>query len=521
LQKLPPRNSETLSESLPLDSFKSSRLSSPHPKVNAYDPPSILLEIHRVTWYRCHNILLRILVFCESMNTTWTQCKGLLRAKVSDHVMTHWIEPIVCEDISETKIVLSVPSNFFVGWIRDRYLQVLEESLLDVTGRRYEIDFESRGERADENEPLITSEELGCGRSPGPEGSPETLLSDEFARSRNLNPRYTFESFVVGGCNQFAHAAAMSVAENLGGSYNPLFIYGGVGLGKTHLMSAIGFSVLSRDRTKRVSFTTSEEFTNEMINCIRYDKMVDFRNKYRNVDLLLIDDIQFIAGKERTQEEFFHTFNSIYENRKQIVLTSDRSPNEISELEHRLRSRFSWGLIADMGVPDLETRVAILRRKAFEDCIELPDEVAYFLAEHIRSNVRELVGYLVRVVAMSKLQSLPLTKQLAELALRDIIHWQSKPVTIDDIIAQVSKAFHVKPADLKSKKKHKLFSVPRQVGMFLARELTELSYPVIGEAFGGKDHSTVIYAVRKIEKSLEENHSLRNAVEALKKDLRQ
>jgi chromosomal replication initiator protein len=453
------------------------------------------------------------------MDTTWTRCRGLLRTKVNDHVMATWLEPIVCEDISETKITLSVPNKFFIGWIKDKYLQILHDSLKDVAGRPYEIDFQSREEAGIDAELGIPPEALDT--EPCLSESPLAPLTDEFARSRNLNARYTFESFVVGGCNQFAHAAAMSVAENLGGSYNPLFIYGGVGLGKTHLMSAIGYAVLSKDRTKKVSFTTSEEFTNEMINSIRYDKMADFRNKYRSVDLLLIDDIQFIAGKERTQEEFFHTFNSIYENRKQIILTSDRSPNDISEMEHRLRSRFSWGLIADMGVPDMETRVAILKRKAFEDCIELPDDVAYFLAEHVRSNVRELVGYLVRVVAMSTLQSLSLTKELAERALRDIIHRQAKAITIDDIITQVSKAFHVKPADLKSKKKHKLFSVPRQVGMFLARDLTELSYPVIGEAFGGKDHSTVIYAVRKIEKALEQNHSLRNTVEALKQDLRQ
>lgn len=439
----------------------------------------------------------------------------VLRTRLSGHVMATWLEPVLCEELTESTITLSVPNTFFIVWIKDNYLKTLEESLREITGNALEITFQSREESIS---PEIEDNDR---RAPGSDVLEALSITDEFALKRNLNPRYTFASFVVGSCNQFAHAAALSVTENLAGSYNPLFIYGGVGLGKTHLMSSIGYGVLAKDKSKKVSFTTSEEFTNEMINSIRYDKMPEFRNKYRNVDLLLIDDIQFIAGKERTQEEFFHTFNSIYENRKQIVITSDRSPNEMSEMEHRLRSRFSWGLIADMGVPDLETRMAILKRKAFEDGLELPDEVAYFLAEHIKSNVRELVGYLVRVIAMSTLQSLPLTKELAQLALRDIIHRQTKTVTIDDIIAQVSKAFHVKPADIKSKKKHKQYALPRQVGMYLARELTELSYPVIGEAFGGKDHSTVIYAAKKIEKMLEQNHSLRNTVEALRQDIRE
>lgn len=439
----------------------------------------------------------------------------VLRTRLSGHVMATWLEPVLCEALTEQTITLSVPNTFFIVWIKDNYLPTLEECLKEVTGTTLEIAFQSREESVC---PPTDDAQESCLQQASSESS---SITEEFALKRNLNPRYTFASFVVGSCNQFAHAAALSVTENLAGSYNPLFIYGGVGLGKTHLMSSIGYGVLAKDKSKRVSFTTSEEFTNEMINSIRYDKMPEFRNKYRNVDLLLIDDIQFIAGKERTQEEFFHTFNSIYENRKQIVITSDRSPNEMSEMEHRLRSRFSWGLIADMGVPDLETRMAILKRKASEDGLDLSDDVAYFLAEHIKSNVRELVGYLVRVIAMSTLQSLPLTKDLAQLALRDIIHRQTKTVTIDDIIAHVSKAFHVKPADIKSKKKHKLYSLPRQVGMYLARELTEQSYPVIGEAFGGKDHSTVIYAAKKIEKMLEQNHSLRNTVDALRQDIRE
>ena len=437
----------------------------------------------------------------------------VLRGKVNDHVMSTWLEPVVCEEISEGKLTLSVPNNFFAAWIKDNYLSLLLDSLLELTGISYEVAFRCRDDSGQNNLPKLV-------HASHSKPNASFVITEEFALRRNLNPRYTFESFVVGSCNQFAHAAALSVSENLAGSYNPLFLYGGVGLGKTHLMSAVGYEVLSKNHKKRVSFSTSEEFTNEMINAIRFDKMADFRNKYRNVDLLLIDDIQFIAGKERTQEEFFHTFNTIYENRKQIIITSDRFPNEISDMEHRLKSRFSWGLIADIGVPDLETRVAILKRKAYEDALKLPDDVAYFLAETVETNIRELVGCLVRVIAMSSLQGLPLTRELAEMALKDIFRRSIKKITVDDILSHVAKAFNVKVADIKSKKKHKLYSLPRQVAMFLTRELTELSYPEIGTAFGGKDHSTVIYATRKIEKAMEENHSLRNMVDAVKKDIR-
>jgi chromosomal replication initiator protein len=278
---------------------------------------------------------------------------------------------------------------------------------------------------------------------------------------------------------------------------------------------------MTSDKSKRVSFSTSEEFTNEMINALRFEKMPEFRNKYRNIDLLMIDDVQFIAGKPRTQEEFFHTFNSLYEARKQIVLTSDRFPNEISDMEQRLRSRFNWGLVADMGTPDLETKIAILKKKAAEDNVILPDDVAFFLASKVESNVRDLVGYLVRVTAMSSLQGIPMSKQLAQNALRDILHRNTKAITVEDVISHVSKAFNVKIVDIKSKKKNKLYSLPRQVGMYLARELTEMSYPGIGAAFGGKDHTTVIYAMKKIDKTMEEDHSMRNLIESLKKSIRE
>jgi len=438
-----------------------------------------------------------------------------LRAKLNAHTMTTWLEPLACEQVTADTITFSVPNNFFVVWIKENYLKVIRESLKEISGNYYELIFTCRDNCSEPSPALETVP------SAYETAATDMSLTDEFALKRNLNPRYTFESFVVGSCNQFAHAAASSVSEKLGGSYNPLFLYGGVGLGKTHLMSSIGYAVLSREKARKISFVTSEEFTNEMINALRFQRMVDFRNKYRHLDLLMIDDIQFIAGKERTQEEFFHTFNSLYEGGKQIVVTCDRFPSELSDMEHRLRSRFSWGLIADMGVPDLETKVAILKRKAFEDSLQLPDEVAYFLAEQVESNIRELVGYFIRLAAMSTLQNIPLTKDLAQVALREILHRSAKTITIDQIISQVAKAFNVKPSDIKSKKKHKLYSLPRQVAMYLAREVTEQSYPEIGGAFGGKDHSTVIYGARKIEKALEQNHSLKNIVEGLKKNLRE
>ncbi len=447
------------------------------------------------------------------MINIWDQCLKKLRDQVNEHTFITWLSPLSCESISQKELLLTAPNNFFVGWVKDHYVDLIAQTIFEITGNNFVIDLKSRDECCsgmpaldDLSTPTISEDD-----------SIETL---EIVRKRNLNPRYTFESFVVGSCNQFAHAAAKSVSTNLGGNYNPLFIYGSVGLGKTHLMSAIGYSIAVNDRSKNIAFVTSEEFTNEMINAIRFDRMIDFRNRYRKLDLLMIDDIQFIAGKERTQEEFFHTFNSIYESSKQIVITSDRFPNEISEMEQRLRSRFSWGLIADMGRPDLETKIAILKRKAFEDSFNLPDDVAYFLASQVESNIRELVGYLIRVIAMSSLQGIPVSINLAKLALREILHRNSKAITIEDIINHVSKAFNIKPSDLKSKKKHKMYSLPRQVGMYLARSLTDLSYPEIGTAFGGKDHSTVIYGAKKIEKNLETDHSLKSLLEALRKDIR-
>ncbi len=460
-------------------------------------------------------IILTILFFFI-MDNMWIDCLPLLRTRVNDHIMSTWFDPMVCEHVSQERITFSVPNNFFVDWIRDNYLEIIEQVLKDKTGTTFEIRLVSR----DDFDPKVFEEVEEIGPiAVQPFQSSDT--TGEFALAKRLNPRYTFDSFVVGGCNAFAHAAALSVAENPGNSYNPLFVYAGVGLGKTHLVSAIGYSVLSVNKSARISFCTSEEFMNEMINSIRLARMDDFRNKYRKVDVLLIDDIQFIAGKERTQEEFFHTFNTIYDTRKQIVLTSDKLPNQIPGLEERLKSRFNWGLVADMGLPDLETKVAILKRKAYEDAIDLPDEVAYFLAENCDSNTRELVGSLVRITAMSAFHGEPISMNLVKHCFADKLVRACKIITVNDIISTVCRTFNVKPVDLKSKKKQKMYAFPRQVGMYLTRELTDLSYPEIGMAFGGRNHTTVMHAARKIEKEMASDHSLANIVEGLKRDLRE
>ncbi|RSK25435.1 chromosomal replication initiator protein DnaA, partial [Bacillus sp. HMF5848] len=336
-----------------------------------------------------------------------------------------------------------------------------------------------------------------------------------------LNSKYTFDTFVIGQGNRFAHAASLAVAEAPAKAYNPLFIYGGVGLGKTHLMHAIGHYVLEHNPAAKVVYLSSEKFTNEFINSIRDNKTVDFRNKYRSVDVLLIDDIQFLAGKEQTQEEFFHTFNTLHEESKQIVISSDRPPKEIPTLEDRLRSRFEWGLITDITPPDLETRIAILRKKAKADGLDIPNEVMLYIANQIDSNIRELEGALIRVVAYSSLINKDINADLASDALKDIIP-SSKPrvITIQDIQKVVSQHFNVKVEELKAKKRTRTIVEPRQVAMYLSRELTDASLPKIGEEFGGRDHTTVIHAHEKISKKLESDPNFQRTFKEIQSQLK-
>jgi chromosomal replication initiator protein len=317
--------------------------------------------------------------------------------------------------------------------------------------------------------------------------------------SAGLNPRYTFDTFIVGSSNQFAHAACRAVAEAPSRSYNPLFIYGGVGLGKTHLMHAIGHYVLLHDRNLVLTYISSERFMNEMINAVRYDRLIDFRERYRSVDVLLVDDVQFLAGKEGTQNEFFHTFNALYDSQKQIVLSSDCPPHEIEQLEERLRSRFEWGLIADIQSPDLETKVAILKKKAEAEAVPLPDSVAIYIAGRIKSNIRELEGSLIRLIAYASLTGRELSVDLAQEVLRNVKDHEEKAVTIDHIQKFVSEYYQLKLADLKSRNNSKSIAMPRQVAMYLCKSLTHASLPEIGRSFGGKHHSTVIHSIRKVE----------------------
>jgi chromosomal replication initiator protein len=344
------------------------------------------------------------------------------------------------------------------------------------------------------------------------------VVNDEM--SSTLNPKYTFNSFVIGNSNRFAHAASLAVAEAPAKAYNPLFIYGGVGLGKTHLMHAIGHYILQNNPKSKVVYVSSEKFTNELINSIKDDKNVDFRNKYRNVDVLLIDDIQFIAGKERTQEEFFHTFNALYEADKQIILSSDRPPKEIPTLEDRLRSRFEWGLIADIQAPDFETRIAILKKKADVENLNIPNEVMVYIATKIKSNIRELEGALIRIVAYSSLTNKEISVDLAAEALKDIIsNEQNKQVTIDLIQDIVANYFNLKVDELKSSRRTRNIAFPRQIAMYLSRKLTDMSLPKIGEEFGGRDHTTVIHAYEKISTNLKKDESLKNVINDLTKKI--
>jgi chromosomal replication initiator protein len=368
---------------------------------------------------------------------------------------------------------------------------------------------------ADRTEARNTGEEQAPPPPPQNETRKESPIK-EWNPAFNLNRKYTFGEFVAGSSNQFAVAAAMAVANNPATTYNPLFIYGGVGLGKTHLINAIGNFILSSNREMKVCYYTSEKFMNELINSLRYAKMDEFRNKFRSMDVLLIDDVQFIAGKERTQEEFFHTFNALYESHKQIVVTSDKFPKEIPGLEERLRSRFEWGLIADIQPPDVETKQAILKMKAEQNGIQLPEEVALFLATSVSSNVRELEGFLIRIGAYASLTSTPVTLEMAREVLKDILVEKNRELTVEEIQKTVAAHFSIKISDLKSAKRLKALVLPRQIAMYLSRILTSCSYPEIGERFGGKDHSTIIHAIKKIEKHMEEDFQLRSTVNTLK-----
>lgn len=440
------------------------------------------------------------------MEILWEKSGRIIKERISRQNFETWICPIKIVSLKGGNVNLSVPNKFFKDWLTENYLPVIVDSLSQVIGIKANINFIIRGDKE-----RIVVEKVK--KSNTPEDNPRKI-------NQSLNLNYCFDRFVVGSCNQFAHAASVAVSEQPAKNYNPLFIYGGVGLGKTHLLNSIGIHTLSLYRGMNVLYISAEEFVNELINSIRYDRMQRFREKFRNIDSLLIDDIQFIAGKDRTQEEFFHTFNALHDSGKQIVVTSDSFPKDIPKLEERLRSRFEWGLIADIQPPEIETKVAIINAKAHENNIIIPDNVAYYIASDAQSNIREIEGYLIRISAYSSLTKRQIDMELVNDVLKNIFKQNgSKAITVDIIIKAVGNKFDVKISDIKSQKRNKNYIIPRQIAMYLSRKLTSLSYPDIGLAMGGKDHSTVIYGNGKISRLKEKDVKLKQIIQSIEDSL--
>lgn len=446
------------------------------------------------------------------LNELWQKTLNIIKGEMSEVSFNTWIKSCEPISISSDTIKISVPNSFTQDILEKRYKDLVANSIKVVCSKLFKIEFLISSDLNVEDvkkEPKVT-----------PQKNKVIVVNDEM--STTLNPKYTFDSFVIGNSNRFAHAASLAVAEAPAKAYNPLFIYGGVGLGKTHLMHAIGHYILQNNPNAKVVYVSSEKFTNELINSIKDDKNEEFRNKYRNVDILLIDDVQFIAGKERTQEEFFHTFNALHDANKQIILSSDRPPKEIPTLEDRLRSRFEWGLIADIQIPDFETRMAILKKKAEVEKLNVANEVMIYIATKIKSNIRELEGALIRIVAYSSLTNREITVDLASEALKDIISKkQGRNITINLIQDIVSSYFNLRIEDLKSQRRTRNVAYPRQIAMYLSRKLTDMSLPKIGEEFGGRDHTTVIHAYEKISDNLNTDENLQHTIDTITKKLTQ
>jgi len=441
----------------------------------------------------------------ENIADLWHAALANIEKKISKPSFDTWLKSTKAHSLQGDLLIITAPNEFARDWLEERYSQLIAGILYEITGEELSVKFIiPQNQKEAENDVQLPPKKVKKDDDHG-----------EFPQGI-LNQKYTFDTFVIGSGNRFAHAASLAVAEAPAKAYNPLFIYGGVGLGKTHLMHAIGHYVLDHNPAAKVVYLSSEKFTNEFINSIRDNKAENFRNKYRNVDILLIDDIQFLAGKESTQEEFFHTFNALHEESKQIIISSDRPPREIPTLEDRLRSRFEWGLITDITPPDLETRIAILRKKAKAEGLDIPNEVMLYIANQIDSNIRELEGALIRVVAYSSLINKDINADLAAEALKDIIP-SSKPkvITILDIQKTVGELFSIKLEDFKAKKRTKSLAFPRQIAMYLSRELTDYSLPKIGEEFGGRDHTTVIHAHEKISKLLQTDAQLQRQMKEL------
>lgn len=443
------------------------------------------------------------------MNRLWLETTSSLEKSMNSQHFSTWIKPIRFVALEKDVVRLEVPNRFILDWVKDHYLQIIKKTISDLGNVQYKVEVSITKKR----ENVFINKEEKEQNEKVKQFKNKKIIDNNYA---NLNPKYTFEEFVSGSFNQFAYAAAMAVANNPATTYNPLFIYGGVGLGKTHLVTAIGNEIIKNRPEMKVCYYSSEKFMNELINSLRYAKMDEFRNKFRSMDILLIDDVQFIAGKERTQEEFFHTFNALYESHKQIVVTSDKFPKDIPGLEERLRSRFEWGLIADIQAPDVETKQAILKMKAEANEIDIPSEVSLFLANSVTSNIRELEGYLIRIGAYASLTSTPITMEMAKEVLKDILVEKAREFSIEEIQKVVATHFNMKIADMRSPKRLKTIVLPRQIAMYLSRQLTSCSYPEIGDKFGGKDHSTIIHAIKKIEKQQTEDFQLRTTINNLK-----
>lgn len=439
----------------------------------------------------------------------WNNTLDIMKERISKPSFETWLKSTRPLELKNGLLMVEVPNEFARDWLESRYSSHIEEIIQDITSSSIEVVFTI----FQENESNSTN--LTQGQS--------SQSKKEWTQTPSgfLNPKYTFETFVVGDSNRFAHAASLAVAEAPAKAYNPLFIYGDAGLGKTHLMQAIGHYIINHNSNLRVVYVSSETFTNELINSIRDDTTVDFRNKYRTIDILLVDDIQFLAGKERTQEEFFHTFNALHEGNRQLIISSDRTPREIPTLEERLRSRFEWGLITDIQKPDLETRIAILRKKASLEGFSMPNDVIVFIANQIQSDIRELEGALKRIDAYAGMKNTPITVELAKEALKDILSLsQPLPISIETVQKSVAGYFSIHQKEMLSKKRNQSISFPRQIAMYLSRELTDSSLPQIGEAFGGRDHTTVLHACNKIVERIEKDMTFKSTISKLLKQIK-
>lgn len=433
----------------------------------------------------------------------WEKGLSIIANKVGGSLYELWFKPMKMMQLKDKNVVIEIPNRFYREWIEDRYPTIIAEVLEGLLGYPVNVKY-----RTSEKEDAILRKQ---------DTKLENRKSKLASRGIYLNPKYIFDSYVVGPSNQFVHAAAKRVGDNPGFAYNPLFIYGGVGLGKTHIINAIGNTIVDKNPGTVVCYISAEQFTNEVISAMRHERMGEFKEKYRNIDVLLIDDIQFIAGKTATQEEFFHTFNSLYEKQKQIVMSSDRAPLEISDITDRLRSRFSMGLIADIQPPEIETKIAIIYKKAAAEKLTIPDDVAYFIASKVKSNIRELEGCLIKLGAHASLTGMPIDTAMAKTVLRDLLSDDDRPVTVEVIQKAVCEYFGIKLQDIKAKKRTKEIANARQIAMFIAKQLTSLSLSEIGRYFGGKDHATVIYACKQIEERRGQDENLKKSIENLVK----